>query len=157
MIISGDPEDSPQWVFASGGSRPTSHSGRVVFDSRRWLGVSNRVFVGGHTVFHVVVKESTCLVSVLLLLGFPRACAPEPDGAVLFLEHCASCHLDPLFPRAPHLDMMQGWNREVIVTALSSGIMVEQGRELSATEQTAVADYISLGGLDEIDERDEHP
>ena len=53
--------------------------------------------------------------------------------------------------------MMQGWNREVIVTALSSGIMVEQGRELSATEQTAVADYISLGGLDEIDERDEHP
>ena len=45
--------------------------------------------------------------------------------------------------------MMQGWNREVIVTALRSGIMVEQGRELSAAERTAVVDYISLGCVDE--------
>ena len=81
----------------------------------------------------------------LLVLSSLRACAPEPDGAVVFSEHCASCHLDPLFPRAPHLEMMQGWNPEVIVTALSSGIMEEQGRGLSAVERTAVADYISLG------------
>ena len=89
--------------------------------------------MGGVVLFTIFVLNSLC------------ACLPEPDGAVLFSENCASCHLDPLFPRAPHLKMMEGWDPEVIVTALSSGIMEEQGRGLSLVERTAVADYISRG------------
>lgn len=96
-----------------------------------------------------MVRQYGVAVIALLVLSFPAACAPEPDGALLFSEHCASCHIDPLFPRAPSLDMMQGWNPEVIVTALGSGIMEEQGRELTVVERTAVADYISLGVDDE--------
>ena len=101
-----------------------------------------RVAGGFHSRRVVVIAP--LILSVALL-----ACAPEPDGAVVFSEYCASCHLDPLWPRAPHLDMMQGWNPEVIMTALSSGIMEEQGRPLGARERTAVAEYISLGVGDE--------
>ena len=104
-----------------------------------------------------MVRPCGVVVIALLVLSFPRACAPEPDGAVLFSEHCASCHLDPLFPRAPHFDMIQGWNTDVIVTALSSGIMEEQGRELSVVERAAVADYISLGVVDAHPSQREEP
>ncbi len=89
--------------------------------------------MGGVVLFAIFVLSSLC------------ACLPEPDGAALFSEHCASCHLDPLYPRAPHLKMMEGWDPAVIGTALSSGIMEEQGRGLSLVERTAVADYISRG------------
>ena len=92
-----------------------------------------------------MVRPRRVVFIALVVLSFTLACAPKPDGAVLFSEHCGSCHLDPLWPRAPHFDMMQGWNPEVIVTALSSGIMEEEGRELSGVERTAVANYISLG------------
>ena len=85
------------------------------------------------------------LIALLLLSLVPAACAPGPDGAVIFTEHCASCHLDPLYPRAPPLDMMTGWNPEVIVTALSSGLMELQGQELTPSERSAVAEYISRG------------
>ena len=73
------------------------------------------------------------------------ACAPEPDGAVVFADHCALCHLDPLWPRAPHLDMMEGWTPELIMTTLTTGLMQEQGRLLTAREQRSVADFISVG------------
>lgn len=90
------------------------------------------------------------LVCCLGLTG----CAPEPDGAVVFTEHCASCHLAPLFPRAPHLDMMEGWNPDLIVTTLVTGLMEEQGRELTVSERAAVAEYISLGDADrDVDPR----
>ena len=82
------------------------------------------------------------------------ACAPEPDGAVVFSEHCSSCHLAPLFPRAPHLEMMEGWNPDMIVTTLVTGLMEEQGRELTVSERTAVAEYISLGDAElDVDPR----
>ena len=73
------------------------------------------------------------------------ACAPEPDGAIVFANHCASCHLDPLFPRAPPLDMMQGWRPELIVMTLTTGLMQEQGQLLTSPEQRSVADFISIG------------
>ena len=73
------------------------------------------------------------------------ACVPEPDGAVVFANHCASCHLDPLYPRAPPLDMMQGWRPELIVMTLTTGLMQEQGQLLTSPEQRSVADFISIG------------
>ncbi len=99
----------------------------------------------------VVVCRSRRVVFVafLLLSMASLACAPEPDGAVVFTEHCSLCHLDPLFPRALPIDMMQSWNPDLIVTALSSGLMEEQGRELSARERRAVADFITLGVADD--------
>lgn len=92
----------------------------------------------------VGVRRRERLLPVCLTLGavaFP-ACAPEPDGAAVFEQHCATCHREPLWPRAPNLEMMAGWSPELIVLALESGVMEEQGRELSSTERTAVADYI---------------
>ena len=99
------------------------------------------------------VLRSALLVCCLALIG----CAPEPDGAVVFTEHCASCHLAPLFPRAPHLEMMEGWNPDMIVTTLVTGLMAEQGRELTVSEKTAVAEYISLGDAElDVDPRRAH-
>ena len=75
----------------------------------------------------------------------------------MFTEHCASCHLAPLFPRAPHLEMMEGWNPDMIVTTLVTGLMEEQGRDLTVSERTAVAEYISLGDPDlDVDPRRAH-
>lgn len=95
------------------------------------------------------LRRAPFLVLLLLSLA-PLACSPEPDGAVVFSEHCASCHLAPLYPRAPHLDMMEGWNPDLIVMTLATGLMVEQGRELTRSDRTAVAEYISHGdaGMD---------
>ena len=82
------------------------------------------MFVGSRGQGGVV---RSCGVVFISLFAFSSslACVPDPDGAVLSSEHCGSCHLDRLWPRAPHFDMMQGWNPEVIITALSSGIMEE--------------------------------
>ena len=94
-------------------------------------------------------------LALLLISVAPVACSPAPDGAVVFSEHCASCHLAPLYPRAPHLDMLEGWNPDLIVTTLATGLMEEQGRELTPRERTAVAEYISLGDadMDDVDPR----
>ena len=87
------------------------------------------------------------LVLALSLVSLTSlACAPEPDGAVVFADHCASCHVDPLFPRAPHLDMMKGWRPELIVMTLTTGLMQEQGQLLTSKEQRSVAEFISVGG-----------
>ena len=83
------------------------------------------------------------LVALTLCSGVLPACAPETDGAVVFDQHCASCHREPLWPRAPNLEMMQDWAPDVIVTALSAGAMTEEGRELTVRERMAVAEYIS--------------
>ena len=85
----------------------------------------------------IIALAVVCLTSL--------ACAPEPDGAVVFADHCALCHLDPLWPRAPHLDMMQGWTPELIVMTLTTGLMQEQGQLLTSQEQRSVADFISVG------------
>ena len=91
----------------------------------------------------------------LLFIGVaPLACSPAPDGAVVFSEHCASCHLAPLYPRAPHLDMLEGWNPDLIVMTLATGLMEEQGRDLTSPERRAVAEYISRGDPDmDVDPR----
>lgn len=96
-------------------------------------------------MFRVRCAPVFALLLVTLVLS---ACSPEPDGAVVFSDHCAACHLAPLYPRAPHLDMMEGWNPDLIVMTLVTGLMEEQGRELTPPERSAVAEYISLGDED---------
>jgi hypothetical protein len=50
--------------------------------------------------------------------------------------------------------MLEGWNPDLIVTTLATGLMEEQGRELTPRERVAVAEYISLGDADmDIDPR----
>ncbi len=66
-------------------------------------------------------------------------------GTVVFSELCASCHQEPLFPRAPHREMLEGWNPDLIVMTLDTELMEEQGRELTGNERMTVAEYISLG------------
>lgn len=93
-------------------------------------------------------------LALLLISVAPLACSTAPDGAVVFSEHCASCHLEPLYPRAPHLDMLEGWNPDLIVMTLATGLMEEQGRELTPPERIAVAEYISIGDADlDVDRR----
>lgn len=73
------------------------------------------------------------------------SCAPAADGAVVFEDHCASCHLDPLYPRAPPIDMLQEWSVDLVLMTLETGLMAEQGQALTSDERRAVADFISLG------------
>jgi|TARA_B110000263_G_scaffold231350_1_gene226582 hypothetical protein len=41
--------------------------------------------------------------------------------------------------------MMQGWRPELIVMTLTTGLMQEQGQLLTSPEQRSVADFISIG------------
>ena len=105
-----------------------------------------RVNVGGRLFRFLLLTLALAVVSLTSL-----ACTPEPDGAVVFADHCASCHLDPLFPRAPPLDMMQGWRPELIVMTLTTGLMQEQGQLLTSQEHRSVAEFISVGANDDAE------
>ena len=83
------------------------------------------------------------LVVGLVLGGLASGCASDPDGAVVFEEHCASCHVDPLYPRAPPVDMLSGWSSDLVLMTLETGLMMGQASELTAAERRAVAEFIS--------------
>ena len=115
------------------GNRP-----RVVDSRKRLLRKQARGLVGVSPRYVVVLALLALSCSVF------AACAPEPDGAAVFDEHCATCHLEPLWPRAPNVEMLQqSWTPDLIISALSTGVMEEQGRALTSRERAAVAEFIS--------------
>ena len=83
--------------------------------------------------------------TALALGGLASACSSGPDGAAVFEEHCASCHVDPLYPRAPPVDLLVGWSSELVLMTLETGLMAEKGRELTGAERRAVSEFISGG------------
>jgi len=72
------------------------------------------------------------------LMGEP----PLPLGQEVYQSYCAGCH-GKRMPRAPHVSLLQKMTAESVVSALSQGVMQEQGKSLSEKQRQAVAEYLS--------------
>ena len=68
--------------------------------------------------------------------------AEVPDGAEVFMHHCAPCHSPGSGTGATNPDILRKMTREEILQALQSGVMKPQGSGLSSSEQIAVAEYL---------------
>src|SRR5882672_6263565 len=72
------------------------------------------------------------------------ALSQAPNGATLFDNHCASCHAGADM-RVPSVAALRQRTPDAIVAALVSGVMRQQGAELSDAERRAVAEFLSAG------------
>jgi polyvinyl alcohol dehydrogenase (cytochrome) len=80
------------------------------------------------------------LATVVLALGLAQAPASS-NGGTLFDSHCASCHAGT-DPRTPTVAVLKQRTPTEIIGALTSGVMRQQGTELSDSEKRAVAEYL---------------
>jgi polyvinyl alcohol dehydrogenase (cytochrome) len=77
------------------------------------------------------------IATFVLALGLAQA----PSGSALFENHCATCHAGS-DPRTPTVAVLKQHTPAEIVNALTSGVMRQQGTELSDVEKRAVAEYL---------------
>ena len=70
--------------------------------------------------------------------------AQPPSGATLFDNHCAACHTSG-DARTPSVAVLKQRTPLAIVDALTSGVMRQQGTELTDPEKRAVAEYLGTG------------
>jgi polyvinyl alcohol dehydrogenase (cytochrome) len=63
-------------------------------------------------------------------------------GRAVYDAHCGSCH-NGTVQKAPHRLMVALMTSESIVTALTTGLMAEQGKFLSELERVQVAEYLA--------------
>ena len=78
----------------------------------------------------------------MLSLFLALALAQATNGAALFDNHCASCHAGT-DARVPSVAALRQRTPDAIVAALVSGVMRQQGAELSDAERRAVAEFLS--------------
>jgi polyvinyl alcohol dehydrogenase (cytochrome) len=80
----------------------------------------------------------------LLVLCTLAVAAPlfGQDGRALFESRCTTCH-GGNDPRTPPVASLQARPPESIIDALTAGPMREQGRDLSAGDRRAIAEYLS--------------
>jgi len=72
------------------------------------------------------------------------AFAQAPNGQALYDKSCASCHQQPAADsRAPNREALRQFSPEMIVTALTTGRMTQQGYALSEAERKAVAELLA--------------
>jgi polyvinyl alcohol dehydrogenase (cytochrome) len=70
--------------------------------------------------------------------------AQAPNGQALYDKSCASCHQQPAADsRAPNREALRQFSPEMIVTALTTGRMTQQGYALSEAERKAVAELLA--------------
>lgn len=78
-------------------------------------------------------------IALLLVIGAAWA-ADDPMGVAVYQKHCATCHDAPdAQSRIPAKPALQKMPVAVIIRALDSGVMKQQGAALSRVEQLAVA------------------
>src|SRR5215470_19089220 len=78
------------------------------------------------------------------LLFAANALAQAPNGQALYDKSCASCHQQPAADsRAPNRDALGQFSPEMIVTALTTGRMTQQGYALSEADRKAVAELLA--------------
>jgi len=94
---------------------------------------------------HRLIVPCALALLVMLLPAAGRAADPQATpGAQLFGAHCATCH-EGQQPGAPAKQFLQMMSASSIVDALTSGMMAEEGRSLSAAEKGQVAEYLTGG------------
>lgn len=86
-----------------------------------------------------------------LLFAFATSLTPwaasAQDGAALYEARCAGCHDDVGTTRTPRRTALSVMSAARIVASLESGVMQDQGSELSPEERRAVAAFLSAPTL----------
>ena len=77
-----------------------------------------------------------------------------PDGAVLFKEHCSTCHVSGGMKgsAAPSVEVLGQKTRQEILRALESGAMTIYGNRMIEVERLAVAAYLSSKTADDAEQ-----
>lgn len=89
------------------------------------------------------------LVTVLVEMGFvgalvsPGFAQGAPDGAEVFEQACASCHVEGEDPRAPNMEVLREFAPEAVLVSLTSGKMFRQGSELTDGARRAVSAFVA--------------
>ena len=93
--------------------------------------------------FRTRLVFSLGLIAVMSLGGCARKqAAVAPDGAALFNKKCSGCHQPNNDMRAPEPESLRQMTKASIRTALDSGRMKWEGKFLSKSEKSAIADYL---------------
>ena len=109
-----------------------------------------------------IQKHALVLLAALLGAG-PRIATAEDDlAAGVFRRQCATCHEASNIPRVPTVATLRQMTTRVILRALDSGSMREQGLQLSRSERTAVANWLGtkvaiVSPMDALANRCQHP
>src|SRR4051794_12554214 len=69
--------------------------------------------------------------------------AAEPDGGAVYTQRCAVCHDSKSMERTPSREELKKRTPEVVVDALTKGVMREQGKDLSDGDMRAVAKFVT--------------
>ena len=69
--------------------------------------------------------------------------AAEPDGSLIYTQRCSVCHDSKTMERTPPRDELKKRTPEVVVDALTKGVMREQGKGLADGEVRAVAKFVT--------------
>ena len=90
-----------------------------------------------------------CLLAVMLMISTATVLSaqaePQPDGAAIYKERCASCH-DMPEGRVPALSAIKAMSGEAIYIALTSGAMKTQAQGLSIAQIFTLLGYIAPTG-----------
>jgi polyvinyl alcohol dehydrogenase (cytochrome) len=92
--------------------------------------------------------RTTAFLFFLIITGI-RAADP-PSGSILYQSHCAQCHESAKAGRIPSKATLQNMTPYMIMTALTSGVMKQQGASLSNDERWAVAHFLGSAAAAQI-------
>lgn len=91
-----------------------------------------------------MTKWTLFFLILVLTLGFPTHMRSQKlDGAAVFQQRCAMCHLDSKETRAPSQAILGQLSRSYIQRSLESGEMRSVGSQLTKEERAAVAKFLS--------------
>jgi polyvinyl alcohol dehydrogenase (cytochrome) len=82
--------------------------------------------------------------AVYLFFAISVCAAEQPVGSAIYQSHCAQCHDAPEATRIPSKANLQRMTPSMIMTALTTGVMKQQGASLSDPEQQSVAKFLGV-------------
>jgi polyvinyl alcohol dehydrogenase (cytochrome) len=109
------------------------------------------VLIGEGAICAIYIFAGASLLDLGKRLGGPEAAeaqaAAQPEGAVVYAEHCALCH-EQVNERIPHRTALQQLPAERIVRALDAGAMLAIAMTMNRDERIAVAEYLGTDAPD---------
>lgn len=116
---------------------------------------------GTHRVQRVLAESvllSVVLGSILLPATAPameagrdQDAVERDPGALVYRQHCGTCHDQPDVTRAPALAALKKLNAESLLLSLTEGVMQEQGKALSRRELALLVGYLAVKASDSPD------
>src|SRR5215472_9656087 len=101
----------------------------------------------------VLIGLTALVVAIAIYAQAPQPQAPQgggqrgapgtENGIAVFQTQCMSCHGNPNVERAPSPNAIREMSPERIYTALTAGVMKDQGDKLSDQDKRGVAEFMS--------------